>query len=234
MKNSDDLTAGDMIGNQKKRSGLAIASFVFGCLFFVPILGLFFSLIGVICGIVALKRVARSHGVLRGRKLAISGIVLGSVGFLLIFSFLAIGFNLFGGGVRGPTQRMYESFKIGNPISQFDMVKAHLLYIWINKTEGPMAGCQCLYVHCRGSECEFRIPQEDGDKCIDMKAKTNVGKIRLQDVPALIRANQDLVVGCDRMDVTVFPGLIPLRGSFSVCFNKAGTVVSLKKPYYWD
>ena len=68
----------------KKTLGMAIASLVLGCLFIIPLLGMLFSLVALILGIVALVKISNNKETLQGKGLAISGIVLGAVGILLI------------------------------------------------------------------------------------------------------------------------------------------------------
>jgi competence protein ComGC len=64
---------------KKKLSGLAIASLVCGCLFVLP-----FSLIAFILGIVALVIISKNEETIKGKGLAIAGIVLGSVGMFVL------------------------------------------------------------------------------------------------------------------------------------------------------
>lgn len=71
-------------GQQKKTLGIAIASLVFGCLFIVPFLGIMFSLTAVILGIIALVKIGNNKETLKGRGMAIWGIVLGGLGILII------------------------------------------------------------------------------------------------------------------------------------------------------
>lgn len=63
-------------------SGLAIASLVCSLvgLFFVPVIG---SLLGIIFGTIALRQIKESQGQVRGRELAISGIIVGAVGVVV-------------------------------------------------------------------------------------------------------------------------------------------------------
>ncbi|CAA6680002.1 MULTISPECIES: DUF4190 domain-containing protein [unclassified Lentimonas] len=61
------------MSNKQKTSGLAIASLVLGLCFFIP----FGFLLAIIFGFVALSKVKDSNGELKGKGLAISGIVLG-------------------------------------------------------------------------------------------------------------------------------------------------------------
>jgi len=71
--------------SQRKTSGLAIASLVFGLLGFCGIT----AIVGLILGIVAQGRIRKSGGQLKGRGVAIAGIVIS--GFMLLFSFIAVG-----------------------------------------------------------------------------------------------------------------------------------------------
>ena len=65
-------------------SGLAIASFVLGILFFVPPA----PIVGLVLGIIALVKIDSSRGALTGKGLAIVGIVFGAV-FTLLMCLLA-------------------------------------------------------------------------------------------------------------------------------------------------
>jgi hypothetical protein len=70
-----------------KKSGLAKASCVFSALFIIP----FFSLIGLILGIIAMEKIKKDPD-LEGEKLAITGIILGAIGLVIMpFFFPGIG-----------------------------------------------------------------------------------------------------------------------------------------------
>jgi type IV pilus assembly protein PilA len=69
---------------QKKTLGIAIASLILGCLFLIPLLGLLFSLAALILGIVAVVKISNNKETLKGKGLAITGIVLGSIGIVMI------------------------------------------------------------------------------------------------------------------------------------------------------
>ncbi|MCF7873998.1 MAG: DUF4190 domain-containing protein [Candidatus Omnitrophica bacterium] len=73
-----------MSETQKKTLGMAIASLVFGCLILIPILNIPFAITAIILGIIALNKISSNKDTLKGRGLAISGIVLGGVGIVLI------------------------------------------------------------------------------------------------------------------------------------------------------
>jgi hypothetical protein len=64
--------------------GLAVASLVMGCLVLIPILGLVFSLLAIIFGVVALTKISNNAAALKGKGLAISGIILGGFGIVVI------------------------------------------------------------------------------------------------------------------------------------------------------
>ncbi|MDP2924482.1 MAG: DUF4190 domain-containing protein [Candidatus Omnitrophota bacterium] len=69
---------------QKKTSGFAIASLVLGCFFIIPLLGLLTSLLAIIFGIIALVTISNNKDALKGGGLAISGLILGIVGIIII------------------------------------------------------------------------------------------------------------------------------------------------------
>ncbi len=73
-----------MSETQKKTLGMAIASLVFGCLILIPILNIPFAITAIILGIIALNKISSNKDTLKGKGLAISGIVLGGVGIVLI------------------------------------------------------------------------------------------------------------------------------------------------------
>ncbi|MCG7852564.1 MAG: type II secretion system major pseudopilin GspG [Methanosarcinaceae archaeon] len=74
-----------MAEDQKQKTlGIAIASLVCGCLFLVPLLGMLSSLVAVILGIIALVYISGNKETLKGKGMAIAGIVLGSIGLILV------------------------------------------------------------------------------------------------------------------------------------------------------
>lgn len=68
---------------QKKTSVLAILSLVFGCLSIIPFYGSLFSIPALILGIIALVKIPKEGNNLKGRDLAIRGILLGALGMLI-------------------------------------------------------------------------------------------------------------------------------------------------------
>ena len=74
-------------GLPPETSGKAIFSLICGILFIV----LPFSVVAVIFGYIALSEIRKSPGRLKGRGLAITGIVLGYVGVLFIVAFIGLG-----------------------------------------------------------------------------------------------------------------------------------------------
>ena len=69
---------------QQKTCVMAILSLVFGCLFIIPLLGFIFSILALVLGIVAVVKISKKENNLKGEGLAISGIVLGAVGIIII------------------------------------------------------------------------------------------------------------------------------------------------------
>ncbi len=72
------------ITKQPKISRLAIASLILGILFFVP----FAFLLAIIFGFVAMIKISKSKGALKGEGLAIAGLVLG--GLMTLFSIFVL------------------------------------------------------------------------------------------------------------------------------------------------
>jgi hypothetical protein len=65
---------------ENKKKGLAIASLVFG------IIGGYYStvsIVAIICGHIALNRIKKNSGLYSGKRLAISGLVLGYLGLAI-------------------------------------------------------------------------------------------------------------------------------------------------------
>jgi len=73
-----------MTEQQKRTAGLAIASFVCGCFFIIPILGFLLCLPAIIMGIIALIKISNNKETLKGKGFAIAGIVLGGISIILI------------------------------------------------------------------------------------------------------------------------------------------------------
>lgn len=69
---------------QKKTLGIAIASLVCGCFFIIPLLGFIFSVVAIVLGIIALSKISKNQEMYQGKGLAISGIVLGGLGILIL------------------------------------------------------------------------------------------------------------------------------------------------------
>lgn len=68
---------------QKKTSVLAMLSLVLGCLSIIPFYGSLFSIPALILGIIALVKISKEGNNLKGRDLAIRGILLGVLGMLI-------------------------------------------------------------------------------------------------------------------------------------------------------
>ncbi len=64
-------------------SALALVAIVLGILAFVPVYGLAFGVLAVTSGLVAGRRIRRSHGESGGAALAVAGWVLGLAGGLI-------------------------------------------------------------------------------------------------------------------------------------------------------
>lgn len=73
-------------GGVARRSGLAIASLIFGILAVLTVCNFFLipSLVAIVTGLVARSQIGRSGGALSGAGMATAGIVLGVLGALFI------------------------------------------------------------------------------------------------------------------------------------------------------
>jgi competence protein ComGC len=69
----------------EKTNGLALASLILGILSLLACgVGIIFSIPGVICGILGLKRVRNSAGTQKGRGFAIAGLVMSAVSLVML------------------------------------------------------------------------------------------------------------------------------------------------------
>jgi len=73
-----------MVETIKRIPRIAVLSLIFGCLFLIPFLGFIFSIVAIILGITALVTISNNKDKLKGNGVAISGIVLGGVGVIII------------------------------------------------------------------------------------------------------------------------------------------------------
>jgi hypothetical protein len=69
---------------EMKALRMAKRSLICGCFFFIPLIGLFFSIVGSILGILALLKIPKGEIEKRSRTLAIGGIILGLSGFFIL------------------------------------------------------------------------------------------------------------------------------------------------------
>ena len=69
-----------------RRSGMALASLIFGILAFLTICNVFFipSIVAIVTGLIARGQINRSGGMLTGSGMATAGIVLGILGALFV------------------------------------------------------------------------------------------------------------------------------------------------------
>jgi hypothetical protein len=118
-------------------SWLATAALVFGVLSFPCGFGVFMSLPAIITGILALRKISRIAGELRGRGSAIAGLVLGCLGLLLVPAlYLAVeGMREAVNGVRVNTERMTSAsnlkqiaFAMRNYHSSYNFMPAATAY----------------------------------------------------------------------------------------------------------
>jgi type II secretory pathway pseudopilin PulG len=68
----------------QKTSGLAITSLVLGCFFLIPLIGFVFGILAVLFGIIALVTISNNRQTSKGGGLAITGIILGVIGIIIV------------------------------------------------------------------------------------------------------------------------------------------------------
>jgi len=70
----------------KKSKGTAVASFVFGLLFWIPLINLISGVLAVYLGIKSLIKIKKEPNKYGGKRFAITGIMLGCFVYLLYLS----------------------------------------------------------------------------------------------------------------------------------------------------
>ena len=90
--------------SKKQKSGYALPSFIMSLLAFIPIFGVLIGIVAIIFGVVSLKEIKKKK--LDGKRFAVWGIVLGSLGIL--FTFIIYG-SLFYFGFKSDSGPFTES-----------------------------------------------------------------------------------------------------------------------------
>ena len=85
---------------EAKTSGMAIAALVLALTGFIPFIGLFLAITGLILGIISLKAINRSRGELKGKGMAIAGVSVG--GFVILIGLIML-------AVMIPVMSMYKT-----------------------------------------------------------------------------------------------------------------------------
>jgi hypothetical protein len=94
---------------QRVVCGLAIAGIITALLFFIPLLGV----VGLILGIISLRKISRSDGSLSGRGLAIAAVIIGSIRTgLLILTIILVSFK-YAELKEAFNQGRYEAISLG-------------------------------------------------------------------------------------------------------------------------
>ena len=75
---------------KKKSKKSAIASFIFGLAFWIPLLNLIFSFFAIYIGIISLKNIKKEPEKYAGKIFAIIGIILGSIVYITYLIGLAL------------------------------------------------------------------------------------------------------------------------------------------------
>ena len=78
----------------KKSKTIAVASFVFGLTFWIPLLNLIFGLLAIHLGFKAMSKIKKEPEKYEGKGFAIAGIVMGSLP--IVFYIIGLGMCLLG------------------------------------------------------------------------------------------------------------------------------------------
>ncbi|MCA9399270.1 MAG: DUF4190 domain-containing protein [Candidatus Omnitrophica bacterium] len=73
-----------MTEQQKTTVGFAVASFILGLFFLIPLLGTLLGILAIIFGIIALSQISKNKETLKGGWMAVTGIVLGALSVLIV------------------------------------------------------------------------------------------------------------------------------------------------------
>ena len=90
----------------KKSRALAVTSFIFGLLFWVPLLNFIFGALSVLLGIIALKKIKSEPANYGGKWFAIAGILLGA----LVYITFSIGLGMCLSGFKDICKNIGLSF----------------------------------------------------------------------------------------------------------------------------
>jgi len=97
-----------------KTSGLAIASLVLGILGITCILPLLGAVLALVFGIIALNQISKSQGVIKGHGQAVTGVILGGIGLLVIPAILGIFAAMFLPALNAARQKAREAVCISH------------------------------------------------------------------------------------------------------------------------
>ncbi len=192
-----------MTEEQKKKTlGVAIASLICGCLVLIPLLGLLFSLAAIICGIIALVILNKKKESHKGQGLAISGIVLGGLGILIlpVFALLAAiaipnllraRLNANEAVAKATVQTLYsacESYKAADqsqcyPGSISDLLDSESPYIDSELVSGSKNGYIFTYEGTCGSFEITAAPQDPGVSGSSIFMLDETGEMRSKETP---------------------------------------------------
>jgi prepilin-type processing-associated H-X9-DG protein len=145
------------------RSGLAIASLVLGIASFVLCLSVITGIPALVCGIVALVRIQRSGGQVRGMGLAIAGTVLGGISLLILPIMLGLLLPAFA-AARAETRLVKcrnNLMQIGIAVQSYAMSNGERLPY---DARGPLQSLALLYPSYVTTPQVFLCPEDDEDQ----------------------------------------------------------------------
>lgn len=79
-----------LIYNMKKSKALAVISFIFGLMFWVPLINFIFGALAIYFGFKAVGKIKRDPTKYKGKWFAVVGIILGAIVYIMYFTGIAM------------------------------------------------------------------------------------------------------------------------------------------------
>ena len=127
------------------------------------------------------------------------------------------------------TYRLHNAFTIGQPITDFAIPNAKIIFLSFDSSN--KAGERNSFF-LRPNACHLAVP-DSLKRAFDIHIQ-EISKGKMEDIPSYIQANPEIYSSFDAVNVTLFGGSIPYRGSFSIRYDNSGKVVHIEEPCFGD
>jgi hypothetical protein len=127
------------------------------------------------------------------------------------------------------TYRLHSAFTIGQPITDFAIPNAKILILSFDSSKKSGEG---ISFFLRRNTSHLAVP-DSLKKAFDSHIQ-EISKGEMEDIPSYIQANPEIYSRFDEVNVTLFGGSIPYRGSFSIRYDNSGKVVHIEEPCFGD